>query len=80
MIFCSLTTPLDVSVTAGYRSGETRVHHILISLMMTERLEQRYSIKFCRKLGDTQMETIHKIQKVFGNDAMGVTQRVVQPL
>ena len=37
---------------------------------MTERVEQRYCIKFCQKLG----ETIRKIQQVFGEDAMGVTQ------
>lgn len=31
-------------------------------------------IKFCKKLGDSQMETIRKIQTVFGDDAMGITQ------
>ena len=41
---------------------------------MTEKVEQRYCIKFCQKLGETQSETIRKIQQVFGNDAMGVTQ------
>ena len=41
---------------------------------MTERIEQRYCIKFCQKLGDSQRETICKIQRVFGDDAMGVTQ------
>ncbi|PNF22745.1 hypothetical protein B7P43_G06664 [Cryptotermes secundus] len=41
---------------------------------MTERLEQRYCIKFCQKLGDSQAETVHKIQQAFGNDAMGFTQ------
>jgi hypothetical protein len=41
---------------------------------MTECVEQCYCIKFCQKLGDTQIETIHKIQQAFGNDAMGVTQ------
>ncbi|XP_013776410.1 putative uncharacterized protein FLJ37770 [Limulus polyphemus] len=41
---------------------------------MTERLEQRYCIKFCQKLGDSQVETIRKIQTAFGNDAMGITQ------
>ncbi|XP_054720515.1 protein GVQW3-like [Uloborus diversus] len=41
---------------------------------MTERVEQRYCIKFCQKLGDSQCETIRKIQQVFGEDAMGVTQ------
>jgi hypothetical protein len=41
---------------------------------MTERLEQRYCIKFCQKLGDTQVETIHKIQQAFGDDAMGITE------
>ena len=41
---------------------------------MTERLEQRYCIKFCQKLGDSQVETIRKIHTVFGDDAMGITQ------
>jgi hypothetical protein len=41
---------------------------------MTERLEQQYCIKFCQKLGDSQVETIRKIQWVFGDDASGITQ------
>ncbi|XP_037573529.1 protein GVQW3-like [Dermacentor silvarum] len=41
---------------------------------MTERLEQRYSIKFCQKLGGSQVETIWKIQTAFGDDAMSSTQ------
>jgi [histone H3]-lysine36 N-dimethyltransferase SETMAR len=41
---------------------------------MTEKLEQRYCIKFCQTLGDTQVETIRKIQKAFGDDAMSITQ------
>jgi hypothetical protein len=36
---------------------------------MTKRLEQWYCIKFCQKLGDTQMETIRKIQQAFRDDA-----------
>ncbi|XP_054744503.1 histone-lysine N-methyltransferase SETMAR-like [Anastrepha obliqua] len=41
---------------------------------MTERLEQRYCIKFCQKLGDSQVETIRKIRSAFGDDTMGITQ------
>ena len=41
---------------------------------MAEKLEQRYCIKFCVKLGDSQVETIRKIQQAFGNEAMGTTQ------
>ena len=41
---------------------------------MTERIEQRYCIKFCQKLGDTQVETIRKIQPAFGNEALSPTQ------
>ena len=41
---------------------------------MVARLEQRYCIKFCQKLGDTQVETIRKIQQAFGDDAMSITQ------
>jgi hypothetical protein len=39
---------------------------------MTQRLEQRYCIKFCQKLGDTQVETIRKIQQAFGDEAMSI--------
>jgi len=42
---------------------------------MTERLEQRYCIKFCQKLGDTQVETIRKIQQAFGDDVRSITQK-----
>ena len=41
---------------------------------MAEQIEQRYCIKFCQKLGDTQIETIRKIQKVFGDVALSSTQ------
>ena len=41
---------------------------------MTERIEQRYCIKFCQKLGDTQVETIQKLQQAFGNEALSPTQ------
>jgi transposase len=41
---------------------------------MTEQHEQRYCIKFCQKLGDTQVETIRKIQQAFGDDAMSNSQ------
>ena len=43
-------------------------------ILMTEQIGQRYCIKFCRKLGDTQIETIRKIQQVFGNVALSPTQ------
>jgi len=39
-----------------------------------ERLKQQYCIKFCQKLGDSQVETTGTIQWVFGDDAMGITQ------
>jgi len=41
---------------------------------MMERLEQWYCNKLCQKLGDSQVETIQKIQRVFGDDAMCITQ------
>jgi hypothetical protein len=41
---------------------------------MTERLEQRYCIKFCQKLEDSKVETIRKIRQAFGDDAMGAMQ------
>jgi hypothetical protein len=47
----------------------------IVNCKMTERIEQRYFIKFCQKFGDTQVETIRKIQQAFGDDAMSITQR-----
>jgi hypothetical protein len=41
---------------------------------MIERVEQRYCIKFCQKLGDSKVETFRKIQQAFGDDAMGAAQ------
>ncbi|GFT83341.1 HTH_48 domain-containing protein [Nephila pilipes] len=41
---------------------------------MTELIEQRYCIEFCQKLDDSQSQVIRKIQQVFGEDAMGITQ------
>ena len=41
---------------------------------MTERLEQRYCIKFFQKFSDTQVETIRKIQQAFGDDVMSITR------
>ena len=43
-------------------------------IIMTECIEQRYCIKFCQKLGDTQVETIQKIQQAFGNEALSPIQ------
>jgi hypothetical protein len=42
---------------------------LLLYAKIRVRLEQRYCIKFCQKLGDSQVETIGKIQRVFGDDA-----------
>jgi len=47
---------------------------LLFSAKMMQQLEQQYCIKFCQKLGDSQVETIQKIQQVFSDDAMGITQ------
>jgi hypothetical protein len=47
---------------------------LLFSAKMTEQLKQRYCIKCCQKLGDSQVETIQKIEWIFGDDAMGITQ------
>jgi hypothetical protein len=41
---------------------------------MAGRLEQRYCIKFCQKLGDTQVENIRKIQQAFADDTMSITR------
>ncbi|XP_075738867.1 protein GVQW3-like [Rhipicephalus microplus] len=41
---------------------------------MTERLAQRYCIKFCQKLGNSHVETISKIKTAFSEDAMNHTK------
>ena len=41
---------------------------------MTKRLEQRYSINFFQKLGDSLVEIIQKIQMAFGDDARCIKQ------
>ncbi|XP_068209157.1 protein GVQW3-like [Palaemon carinicauda] len=41
---------------------------------MSERIEQHYFIKFCYKLGDTQVQTIRKIKQAFGDKTMGITR------
>jgi hypothetical protein len=65
-----------VSVACSQRVSESvyaaRVA-LLFSAKMTERLEQQCHIKFCQKLGDSQVETVRKIQQVFSDDAMGIT-------
>ena len=65
------------SVACSQRVSES-VYAALVALLfctkMTERLEQRYCIKFCQKFGDSQVETVRKIQRVFGHHAMGITQ------
>ena len=56
------------------RVSVVNARRIVSYCKMTERLEQRYCIKFCEKLGDTQVETIRKIQQAFGDDAMSITR------
>jgi len=41
---------------------------------ITEQLDQRYCIKFCQKLDDTQVKIIRKIQQAFRDDAMSIIQ------
>lgn len=42
---------------------------------MIKKFEQRFCIKFCQKLNDTQLETIHKMQHVFGEDAIRTSRK-----
>ena len=41
---------------------------------MTKRNEQRLCVEFCQKVADTQSDTIKKVQKAFGDEAMGVAK------
>ena len=60
--------------TADEWGSVSERRRIFVFDKMTEKLEQRYCIKFCVKFGDSQVETIRKIQQAFGNEAMGTTQ------
>ena len=41
---------------------------------MEANLEQRYSIKFCVKLGNSATETLEMIEKAYGNQALSRAQ------
>lgn len=45
-----------------------------IARKLIERLEQRYCIKFCQKLGDSQVQIILKIKTAFIQDPISCTQ------
>ena len=74
---CACVTPIE-SVSSRQSVDDclsvVNARRIVSYCKMTERLEQRYCIKFCQKLGDTQVETIRKIQQAFGDDAMSITR------
>ncbi|XP_075543739.1 protein GVQW3-like [Dermacentor variabilis] len=61
-----------VAVVSEWSDYKSRLDDI--ARKVAERLEQRYCIKFCQKLGDSQAETLRKIQTAFGDDAMSSTQ------
>ena len=42
---------------------------------LAEHVHQRFCIKFCQILGDTQAQIDRKIRQAFGNNTMGRTQR-----
>jgi hypothetical protein len=73
-IFCRQQTASVVCSQHVSESVYAARINMLFSAKMTERLEQRYCNKFYQKLGNSQVETIWKIQWVFGYNAMGITQ------
>jgi len=50
------------------------VHHIVIFCENDVTTRAAVLHQICQKLGDSQVETIQKIERVFSNDAMGITQ------
>ena len=50
------------------------IAEILLTSVMTARIEQRYCVKFCQKLGKNHTETIQKIQQAFGDETLSQTQ------
>jgi len=73
-IFCRQQTASVVCSQHVSESVYAARINMLFSAKMTEQLEQRYCNKFYQKLGNSQVETIWKIQWVFGYNAMGITQ------
>ena len=77
---------LQIASVAGSRSMIVYVLWALSGLSIIAKWRNELSsviaLKFCQKLGDTQVETIRKIQQAFGDDAMSITRikRVVQLL
>jgi hypothetical protein len=63
----------DCLVT-GYQPKSVVVLIVHVTLMMTEKVEQRNCIKFCQKLGHSCSETCDMIQKAFGNEAVNHMQ------
>ena len=50
------------------------IAEILLTSVMTVRIEQKYCVKFCQKLGNNHTETIQKIQQAFGDETFSQTQ------
>jgi hypothetical protein len=59
----------------AYEGGSVVTARLIVNCCeMTERLGQQYPIKFYEKLGDTQVQTIHKIQQPFGDNGMSISR------
>ena len=54
--------------------GSNMCVYVIAIFMMCESTEQRICIKFCFKIGKTEMETYQFLQQAYGEDAMGRTQ------
>ena len=50
------------------------VYCVAVTFKMTEQVEQQVCIKFCIKLEHSSAESIWKIQKAFGDDALSTAQ------
>jgi len=47
---------------------------VCVTLTMTEKIEQRFFIKFCQKHGHSCSEAYDMIHKTFGNESLDHTQ------
>lgn len=64
----------SVAVNEFWCNGEVSVCRIVDCCEMGKLYEQVRYIRFCEKLGVTQAETISKIQEVFEDNAMSISQ------
>ncbi|XP_068233462.1 protein GVQW3-like [Palaemon carinicauda] len=65
---------VDFKISSKWQCSLVKATVQTFSKSLSERVEQRYLIKFCYNLEDKQVQTIKKFQQAIGDEAMGITQ------